>query len=46
MTHEYYMSLALKEAEKAYEEGEIPVGAIVVAQNTIIAKTHNQCERN
>ncbi|MDX2303406.1 MAG: nucleoside deaminase [Microscillaceae bacterium] len=44
MSHEYYMSLALKEAEIAYEQGEIPVGALIVAQNRIIAKAHNQNE--
>ena len=38
------MKQALKEAEKAKEEGEIPVGAIVVCKNQIIAKGHNQTE--
>ena len=41
---EYYMKEALKEAQKAYNEGEIPVGAIIVCQNRIIAKTHNMTE--
>lgn len=42
---EYYMRLALAEAEKAYELGEIPVGCVVVAQDRIIAKTHNLTEQ-
>jgi len=33
MNHEYYMKLALKEAEKAFAEDEVPVGAIVVMNN-------------
>ena len=36
----YFMKKALLEAEEAYEKGEIPVGAIVVANNTIIARSH------
>ena len=39
--HDYYMQLALKEAQCAFDEDEIPVGAIVVCQDKIIAKTHN-----
>lgn len=35
------MNLALQEAEAAYEEGEIPVGAVMVLNNTVIAKAHN-----
>lgn len=42
---EYFMKIALKEAQTAFEEGEIPVGAVVVIENTIIAKAHNQTER-
>ena len=38
---EYYMQWALKEAEAAYEEGEIPIGAIVVCRGRIIARAHN-----
>ncbi|MFK7947733.1 MAG: nucleoside deaminase [Saprospiraceae bacterium] len=41
----YFMRKALAEAKKAYEEGEIPVGAIIVANNQIIAKAYNQTER-
>jgi len=41
---ERYMNEALKQAKIAYEEGEIPVGAIVVANNRIISRAHNQVE--
>lgn len=44
-TDEHFMREALKEAGKAFEEGEIPVGAVVVCQNKIIARAHNQVER-
>ncbi|MBK7869273.1 MAG: nucleoside deaminase [Saprospiraceae bacterium] len=42
---EHFMKQALKEAEKAYELGEVPVGAIVVCNNQIIARGHNQTEQ-
>lgn len=45
MTHEYYMLQALKEAKKAYEDGEIPIGAVVVINDKIIARGHNMTER-
>lgn len=38
---EYFMNKAFQEAEVAYEKGEIPVGAIIVTNNKIIAKAHN-----
>ena len=41
----YFMQQALKEAEKAESEGEVPVGAVVVCNNTIIARAHNQTEQ-
>jgi tRNA(adenine34) deaminase len=41
---EYFMKKALEEAETAYQKGEVPVGAIVVAGQKIIAKGHNQVE--
>ncbi len=41
----YFMKKALQEAETAYELGEIPVGAVVVVNNTIIARAHNLTER-
>lgn len=42
--HEIYMNYAFKEAEKAFEKEEIPIGCIIVFQNTIIAKAHNLVE--
>ncbi len=42
--HQHYMRLALKQAERALEAGEIPVGAIIVYDNRIVGKAHNQCE--
>ena len=41
MNDEYYMLLALKEAEKAYAEGEVPVGALVVVNDRIISRGYN-----
>ena len=41
---EYFMNEAYKQAQKAFEEKEVPVGAIVVSNNKIIAKAHNQTE--
>lgn len=46
MNDAYYMQIALQEAEKAYQKGEIPVGAVLVAPNgEIIAKNHNLTEQ-
>jgi tRNA(adenine34) deaminase len=45
MTDEQYMQVALKEAQKAFDEGEVPVGAIVVMNNRIIGKGYNQVEK-
>lgn len=42
---EYFMREALKESRKALEAGEIPVGAVIVARNRVIARAHNQTER-
>lgn len=39
------MNEALKEAKIAYEDGEVPVGAVVVCKNRIIGRAHNQTER-
>ena len=39
------MTEALKEARKAFDLGEVPVGAVVVSQNRIIARAHNQTEQ-
>ena len=44
MTDEQYMRQALKEAQKAFDAGEVPVGAIVVMNHQIIARAHNQVE--
>ncbi len=41
---ERYMKEAFRQAELAYEKGEVPVGAVVVANNRIIARAHNQVE--
>jgi tRNA(adenine34) deaminase len=43
-THEYFMQQALKEAYKAFDAGEVPIGAVVVMQDKIIARGHNQVE--
>jgi len=40
----YFMHKALQEAEEAYEKGEIPVGAVIVIDNKIIARAHNLTE--
>ena len=41
---EYFMKRALQEAAFAFEKGEIPVGALIVIDNKIIARTHNLTE--
>ncbi len=43
-TDVYFMKKALQEAEVAFEKGEIPVGAIIVVANKVIARTHNLTE--
>ncbi len=45
MTDEFFMKQALKEANKAFDDGEVPVGAVVVMGERIIARGHNQVER-
>ncbi|HEU4609034.1 MAG TPA: deaminase, partial [Chitinophagaceae bacterium] len=45
MTDEYFMQQALREAEKAYEEEEIPIGAVVVMNSRIIARGYNMTEK-
>ena len=40
-TDEYFMKKALQEAEMAFEKGEIPVGAVIVVADKVIARTHN-----
>jgi len=41
---EYWMEFAFKEAEKAYRKAEVPIGAVIVHQNQIIARGFNQVE--
>lgn len=41
---EHFMQLALKEAQKAFEADEVPIGAVIVMQNKIIARGYNQVE--
>ena len=41
----HYMQLALREALQAEKEGEVPIGAVMVCQGQVIARTHNQTER-
>ena len=38
------MRMALKEAEQAFDEGEVPIGAVVVSKDRIISRAHNQTE--
>ena len=45
MTDEYFMMQALKEAKRAFEDDEIPIGAVVVVNERIIARGHNMTER-
>jgi tRNA(adenine34) deaminase len=44
MTVEQYMRIAIKEAQKAFEADEVPIGAVLVINDKIIAKSHNQVE--
>jgi len=44
--NEIYIDIALNEAKKAYKNGDIPVGCVIVKENKIIAKTHNKKEKN
>jgi len=44
-TDDYFMREALKEAGKAQDIGEVPVGAVIVCNNRIIARAHNQTEK-
>ena len=40
----YYMGIALEEAQKAFEKGEVPVGAVVVKDGSVIGRGHNLVE--
>lgn len=44
MSDEHYMQQALKEAQKAFDADEVPVGAVIVINNKIVARAHNQVE--
>lgn len=44
MTDEMFMKAALKEAERAFEKDDCPIGAVIVKDNQIIARAHNQVE--
>jgi len=41
---EYFMKEAFKEAQKAFDENEVPVGAVVICENKIISRAHNMTE--
>ncbi len=45
MNDEYYMQQAFAQAEKAFAEDEVPIGAVIVLENKIIAKGYNQVEK-
>ena len=45
MTDIYYMQQALKKAHYAFDKGEIPIGAVVVCNDSIVARAHNLTER-
>ncbi|MEG6584232.1 tRNA adenosine(34) deaminase TadA [Dendrosporobacter sp. 1207_IL3150] len=44
MNDNYYMGLALEEAQKAYDIGEVPIGAVLVIGDEVVAKGHNMRE--
>ena len=44
LSDKYFMNEAIKEAKKAFEKDEVPVGAVIVCKNQIIARAHNLCE--
>jgi tRNA(adenine34) deaminase len=44
MSDKYFMQQALKEAQKAYDADEVPIGAVIVINNKIVARAYNQVE--
>jgi tRNA(adenine34) deaminase len=44
--HYHFMKIALDEAKKSYSIDEVPVGAVIVVENNIIAKSHNLMRQN
>ena len=45
LNDEYYMQLALREAHKAYEQDEIPIGAVIIINQKVIARAYNMTEQ-
>jgi tRNA(adenine34) deaminase len=45
LNDEYFMRIALAEAKMAFQEDEVPIGAVIVANGVVLAKTHNMVER-
>ncbi|MBX2985585.1 MAG: nucleoside deaminase [Bacteroidia bacterium] len=45
LSDEYFMEIALKEAQKAFDDDEVPIGAVIVHENKIIGKGYNQTEK-
>jgi tRNA(adenine34) deaminase len=45
LSDDFFMKEALKEAQKAYDADEVPIGAVIVCENRIIARAHNYTER-
>jgi len=43
--HEQWMTLAMREAQRAFDDGEVPVGAVVVHEGRVIGRGYNQIER-
>ncbi len=44
LTHEFFMEQALKEAQKAFEQDEVPIGAVITINDMVIARAHNYTE--
>lgn len=45
MTEDFFMQQAMREARKAFDDGEVPVGAVVVSNNQVISRGYNQVEK-
>jgi len=45
MNDEYFMQQALKQAQIAFDEDEVPIGAVIVINNKVVAKGYNQVEK-
>ena len=46
MLHQDWMQIALREAQMAFEQGEVPIGAVIVHDGQMIASAHNEREQN